>query len=80
MAHAAHPEALPADWEQRAALMREGSLYVDLRDDGWHTPDEFKIDDYSALRPKAVHYLRIVTTAFERHKSQFEELAQLRDK
>jgi AbiV family abortive infection protein len=73
IAHAAHPEALPADWEQSAYLLREGALYVDLRDDGWHTPDEFAAEDYESLRLKAVHYLRIVTTAFEQNKWEFRQ-------
>src|SRR5436309_9861672 len=68
MAYAAHPESLPLDWEDKAYLIREGALYVDLREDGWHTPDQFVANDYTALRLQAVHYLEGVTAAFERHK------------
>lgn len=77
MAQAAHPEALPADWEQRAHRIREGSLYVDLREDGWHTPAEITVDDYNRLRAQSVRYLRIVTAGFERHKWEYAERAKL---
>jgi AbiV family abortive infection protein len=73
MAYAAHPESLPLDWEDKAYLIREGALYVDLREDGWHTPDQFVANDYTALRLQAVHYLQGVTAAFERHKQLHAE-------
>lgn len=76
MAHAAHPEALPADWDSRAGFIRESSLYVDLRNDRWHTPNEITADEYTVLRAQAVHYLRLVTAAFEQHKSEHAERAK----
>lgn len=64
---ASHPEALPLDWADVAAVVREAGLYVDIGDDGrWHSPADVPLGEYEALRPTAVHLLRRMTAAYHR--------------
>jgi AbiV family abortive infection protein len=61
-----HPDVLPSDWPETAGGVREHALYVDLRDDGWHSPQNATEDEYSRLRPSVVTLLRYLAAAYER--------------